>query len=197
MALLEDTKLLSDVECEAYDVLYFAGGHGAMWDFADNDDLHTVIREMYESGRVVSAVCPGTAALRNVRLSNGEYLIAGKQGTGFAHRDETIAGAKRFVPVQLEKRLKDRGMIYSSARLSLGGHAVADERLVTGQKPNSAKETAQKTCKPSVFNRPNPDPGADGVLPPADRDPRGEAPRPSVNGDAAASPGRHGISANT
>ena len=55
-----------------------------MWDFVDNDELHTLIREMYESGRVVSAVCHGTAALQNARLSNGDFLIDGKKGTGFA-----------------------------------------------------------------------------------------------------------------
>lgn len=147
MALLEDTKRLSDVDLGDYDVLYFAGGHGAMWDFADNDELHTAIREMYESDRVVSAVCHGTAALQNVRLSNGEFLIDGKKGTGFAYRDETIAGVRRFVPYNLEKRLKDRGMSYSKALLPLGGHTVADERLVTGQNPNSATETAQKTLE--------------------------------------------------
>ena len=147
MALLEDTRPVSEVAWEDYDVLYFAGGHGAMWDFADDDELQALIREMYESGRVVSAVCHGTAALQNVRLSNGEYLIAGKRGTGFAYFDERIGGVKRFVPYNLESRLKDRGMIYSKARLPLAGHTVVDDRLITGQNPNSAAETAQKTLE--------------------------------------------------
>ena len=102
MSLLENTKSLSDVNWHEYDVLYFAGGHGAMWDFADNEELHTLTRDMYEGGKVVSAVCHGTSALQNVRLSNGEYLIHGKKGTGFAYFDETIAGVKRFVPYNLE-----------------------------------------------------------------------------------------------
>ena len=147
MSLPENTRPISDVDWEEYDVLYFAGGHGAMWDFADNEELQTLIREMYEAGRVVSAVCHGTAALQNVRLSNGEFLIAGKKGTGFAYLDETIAGVRRFVPYNLEKRLKDRGMIYTKAAFPLAGHAVVDERLITGQNPNSATRTAQRTLE--------------------------------------------------
>ena len=147
MALLDNTRSLSDVNWEDYDVLYFAGGHGAMWDFADDDQLQALVRQMHESGRVIAAVCHGTAALQNVRLDNGEFLVAGKRGTGFAYFDERIGGVKRFVPYNLESRLKDRGMIYSKARLPLAGHTVVDDRLITGQNPNSATETAQKTLE--------------------------------------------------
>jgi len=154
MSLLENTRSISDVDWQQYDVLYFAGGHGAMWDFADNEELHTLIREMYEAGKAVSAVCHGTAALQDVRLSNGEFPIADKRGTGFAYLDETIAGVKRFVPYNLEQRLKDRGMIYSKAALPLAGHAMVDERLITGQNPNSARRTAQKTLEAIGVNAP-------------------------------------------
>ena len=147
MALLDDTRRVSDIELADYDVLYFAGGHGAMWDFADSDELQAVVREMYESGRVVSAVCHGTAALQNVRLSDGEFLIAGKKGTGFAYFDEKIAGVKKLVPYNLQSRLEGRGMIYSKARIPLGGHTVVENRLITGQNPNSATETAQATLE--------------------------------------------------
>ncbi len=143
MTLLEDTKSLSEVEWAEYDIVYFAGGHGAMWDFAESKDLHARTAEMYESGKVVSAVCHGVAALTNVRLSNGKHMIEGKKGTGFAYLDETIAGVKRHVPYNLEKRLKEKGLKYSKALLPLMGHAVADGMLVTGQNPNSATKTAQ------------------------------------------------------
>jgi putative intracellular protease/amidase len=147
MSLLENTKSISDVDWNDYDVLYFAGGHGAMWDFADNDELHSLIRDMYEGGKVISAVCHGTAALQNVKLSNGEYLIRGKKGTGFAYFDERVGGVIPFVPYNLEKRLKERGMIYSKSRIPLKGHTVADGRLITGQNPNSATQTAKKTLE--------------------------------------------------
>lgn len=147
MSLLEDTKSISDIDVQDYDIIYFAGGHGAMWDFADNKRLNSITREMYEGGKVVSAVCHGLSALQNVKLSNGEYLIKGKKGTGFAYFDETIAGVKKFVPYNLQQRLKDRGMIYSKAFFPLAGHTVVDGNLVTGQNPNSATETALKALK--------------------------------------------------
>ena len=157
MALLEDTRPVTDVDWEQYDVLYFAGGHGAMWDFADNDDLHSLIRQMYESGRVVSAVCHGTAALQNATLSDGSYLVAGKRGTGFAYFDERIAGVKKLVPYNLERRLKDRGMSYTKARLPLARHTVVDDRLITGQNPNSATETAEMTLQAIGADRMHPE----------------------------------------
>lgn len=147
MALLEDTKSISDVDWNEYDVVYFAGGHGAMWDFAENKDLNLRTAQMYESGKVVSAVCHGVAALQNVQLSDGKHLIDGKKGTGFAFLDETIAGVKRLVPYNLEKRLKDKGLKYSKALVPLMAHTVVDGRLITGQNPNSATETARKTLE--------------------------------------------------
>lgn len=147
MTLLDDTKSVSEVDWNDYDVVYFAGGHGAMWDFAENEDLQTRTAEMYENGKVISAVCHGVAALQNVRLSNGKHLIDGKKGTSFAYLDETIAGVKRHVPYNLEKRLKDKGLKYSKALVPLMGHTVVDDRLITGQNPNSATETARKTLE--------------------------------------------------
>lgn len=104
-------------------------------------------REMYESGRVVAAVCHGTAALQNARLSNGDFLIAGKKGTGFAYFDERIAAVRRLVPCIFQSRLEDRGMIYSKARLPLAGHTVVEDRLITGQSPNSSTKTAQRALE--------------------------------------------------
>ena len=147
MAKLENTKSLAEVDWKTYDLLYFAGGHGAMWDFADNVKLNTLTREMYEGDRIISAVCHGVAALQNVRLSNGEYLIKGKKGTGYPYFDETLAGVKRFVPYNLQKKLKERGMIYSKALLPLMKHTVVDGQLITGQNPNSTTKTAQKALE--------------------------------------------------
>lgn len=147
MALLEDTKSISEINIEDYDILYFAGGHGAMWDFADNEQLKSITRDMYESGKIVAAVCHGLSALQNVKLSNGEYLVNGKKGTGFAYFDETIAGVKKFVPYNLQKRLQNRGMKYSKAFLPLAGHTVVDGNLITGQNPNSATKMARQALE--------------------------------------------------
>lgn len=151
MALLENTKGISEVNYLNYDIVFFAGGHGAMWDFADNHRLQELTRRMYESGKVVSAVCHGVAALQNVKLSSGEYLIKGKRGTGFPYFDESIAGVKKYVPYNLQQRLKDRGMLYSKALIPLQNHVVVDDRLVTGQNPNSTTMTARKALE--VLNK--------------------------------------------
>lgn len=147
MSLLNNTLSLKEINPKEYDVLYFAGGHGAMWDFANNKDLHQLTRKMYEDNKIVSAVCHGVAALQNVKLSNGNYLIEGKKGTGFPYFDEALAGVKKYVPYNLQKVLKERGMIYSKAFFPLAGHTVVDGKLVTGQNPNSATETAQKVLE--------------------------------------------------
>ncbi|MEM7438690.1 MAG: type 1 glutamine amidotransferase domain-containing protein [Pseudomonadota bacterium] len=142
MALLENTKSISDVDWSCYDIVFFAGGHGAMWDFAENNELHALTAEAFENGKIISAVCHGNAVLPEVKLSNGKHLIEGKKGTGFSYFDETIAGVKKLVPYNMEKRLKDAGMKYSKAFLPLGGHTVVDGNLITGQNPNSTTKTA-------------------------------------------------------
>jgi len=147
MAMLENTKSIADVDWSTYDVVFFAGGHGAMWDFAENQELHARTAEVFESGRIVSTVCHGAAVLPRVRLRNGKYMIDGKKGTGFAFFDETIAGVKKLVPYNMEKRLKDRGLKYSKAFLPLAGHTVVDGNLITGQNPNSTTATAQAVVK--------------------------------------------------
>lgn len=147
MAMLDATKSISDVNWDTFDVVFFAGGHGAMWDFAENSELQAKTARFYESGKVLSAVCHGVAALQDVRLSNGKHLIDGKRGTGFAFFNEGIAGVKRLVPYNMEQRLKDHGLKYSKALIPLAGHTVVDGRLITGQNPNSTSETARKTLE--------------------------------------------------
>lgn len=143
MALLDNTPALGSLNWDEYDVIYLAGGHGAMWDFAEDPTLHRLIAQSYEQGKVVAAVCHGVAGLMNVRLSSGRYLLDGKRGTGFAYFDETIAGVKHLVPYNLQAGLKERGMRYSKALLPLMSHVVRDGQLITGQNPNSATGTAK------------------------------------------------------
>lgn len=152
VALLENTRAITEVNWDDYDAACFAGGHGAMWDFAEDSVLHDKTALFFESGKTVSAVCHGVAALLNVRLSNGKHLIDGKKGTGFSYFDEGIAGVKRLAPFNLERRLKDHGLKYSKALIPLAGHTVADGQLITGQNPNSARETAEKTLAAIMKN---------------------------------------------
>nr|WP_320133622.1 DJ-1/PfpI family protein [uncultured Holophaga sp.] len=131
----------SEVKPGAYDAIYFAGGHGVMWDFPDDAALQGLTRAIYEQGGVVGAVCHGPAALVNVKLSDGRYLVAGRKVAGFTNAEETRVGRSAVVPFLLESRLRERGAQVSTAPL-FQPHVEVSGRLVTGQNPASARGVA-------------------------------------------------------
>ncbi len=126
------------VDAGKYSVIYFAGGHGTMWDFPAADDILQIANTIYEKGGIVSAVCHGPSGLLNIKDSRGNILIAGKKVTGFANMEENIVMKKSIVPFLLEDELKKRGAVYSKAFLPFVSHVVTDGRIVTGQNPGSA-----------------------------------------------------------
>jgi len=144
-AKLESSLRLEDLR-EAYDAYFVVGGHGVMWDLADNQPLATLLAKAYENGKVVAAVCHGPAALVNVRLSNGKPLIAQRRVTGFSNAEEEAVGLAKVVPFALETELRERGGKYESGAL-WQPFAVRDERLVTGQNPASSALAAQQTLE--------------------------------------------------
>ncbi|MEU1458074.1 type 1 glutamine amidotransferase domain-containing protein [Streptomyces avermitilis] len=120
-----------------YAVIYFVGGHGAMWDFPSNEHLEVITRTIYENGGVVSAICHGQAALVNIRGTDGKYFVAGKRLTSFSYEGEIERGLEKIVPFSLQHALEERGAHYTSAA-GRAPHVVADGRLVTGQNPASS-----------------------------------------------------------
>lgn len=145
-------KLNSTLKPEAvaanhYQIIYFAGGHGAMWDFPDNEKLQTITRQIYERGGMVAAVCHGVAGLLNVKLSDDTYLIDGKRMTGFSNWEEKLAGLSQEVPFLLEDQLVKRNADYYKAILPFVRYIKVDERLVTGQNPKSARKVGQKVLE--------------------------------------------------
>ncbi len=142
MVLLQNTPSIHDVDWSQYDAVFFAGGHGAMWDFAENAALHALTVSHYERGGLLATVCHGAAVLPALRLRSGAPLIAGKRGTGFAYFDETVAGVRKLVPYNMQARLTEAGMTYSKAFLPLAKHVVVDGQLITGQNPNSTQAVA-------------------------------------------------------
>lgn len=141
--LLKHTKSLSEVEAQNFDVVYLAGGHGTMYDFPNDTTLQNIIRNQYESGKIVAAVCHGVGGLLNVKLSNGEYLIKDKTITGFNWFEETLARRKKEVPFNLEKSLIERGSNYKKAFIPMTSKVLVDGNLITGQNPFSSKEIAK------------------------------------------------------
>jgi putative intracellular protease/amidase len=141
--LLKNSTSLSEVSEQQFDAVYLAGGHGTMYDFPDNTNLQNIIREHYETDKIVSAVCHGVGGLLNVKLSNGEYLIKDKTMTGFSWFEESVANRKKEVPFNLEAELKERTSNYKKALIPMTSKVVVDGNLVTGQNPFSSKEIAK------------------------------------------------------
>lgn len=144
MALLKDTQKPSDINWQDYDVIYYTGGHGVMWDFLDNSELHAITAKMFENGKIVSSVCHGYCGLLNIKLSNGKHLIEGKKITGFSWNEEKLAMVADKVPYNAEATAKEKGAAYDKALVPFLSHVVADGNLITGQNPASAKATAEK-----------------------------------------------------
>ncbi len=144
MNRLGNTLSPQQVDARDYAAIYFAGGHGVMWDFPEDAGLQALSRAIYEAGGVVSAVCHGVVALLNLRLSDGRLLIEGKRVTGFSNEEETLAGLDPHVPFLTETALKQVGAVYEHASAPWLPFAVSDARVVTGQNPASGGEVARQ-----------------------------------------------------
>ena len=134
---IANTLTPQQVNPDDYCAIYYAGGHGVMWDFADNSALADICAKIYENGGVVAAVCHGPAGLINVVLSNGEKLVAGKRLVSFTNREEDINGTSPIVPYMLENALLDAGCTFEQQK-PWSDFTVEDQRLITGQNPMSA-----------------------------------------------------------
>ena len=139
---LRTTARPAHVRAEDYAAIFYAGGHGVMWDFPENAELAELAAQIYAQGGVVAAVCHGPAGLVNIRLRDGSYLVAGKTIATFTNEEEAAVGLTDVVPFLLETRLRERGALISKAANFVAHHAVS-ERLVTGQNPASALPVAE------------------------------------------------------
>ncbi|WP_075258213.1 type 1 glutamine amidotransferase domain-containing protein [Herbaspirillum camelliae] len=141
-AATENTLAPSQVDPEAYAAIFYAGGHATMWDFPGNVELAAIAARIYERGGVAAAVCHGPAGLVNVKLSDGRYLVDGKDVSAFTDDEERAVGLVDTVPFLLADVLDERGARHIPAP-NFQGHVVVSERLVTGQNPTSAKGVAE------------------------------------------------------
>jgi putative intracellular protease/amidase len=145
MALLESTPRLADLDWDAYDALMVAGGQAPMFTFRDNADLKRAIAHFYEAEKPTAAYCHGTAALVDVKLADGSYLVAGKTVTGFANIEEDYGDAfvgQTIMPWRVEDVLRARGANYIQGGL-FKAFVVRDGRLITGQQQYSSRKVAQ------------------------------------------------------
>ncbi|MGE7717695.1 type 1 glutamine amidotransferase domain-containing protein [Priestia megaterium] len=144
MKELNNSKKLSDVNSDDYNVIYFTGGHGTMWDFPNSPEIQDISQRIYENGGIVSAVCHGVGALLNIKDSTGQRLIQGKKVTGYSNTEEKLVKAMGKIPFRLEEALKEAGGLYKKSLLPFTSYTRVDGRIISGQNPQSTKEVAEK-----------------------------------------------------
>jgi putative intracellular protease/amidase len=131
---------------EDYAAIFYAGGHGTMWDFADHPELARMGGAIYDRGGVVGAVCHGPAGLVNIKLADGTYLVAGKNVAAFTNEEESAVKLEKVVPFSLQDKLVERGAKHQAAP-KFDAKVVVDGRLVTGQNPASATGVGEEMVK--------------------------------------------------
>lgn len=139
---LKHTKKLSEVNQADYDAVFYPGGHGPLWDLANDKNSIALIESFYTNNKPVAFVCHAPGVLKDVKI-NGEYLVKGKKVTGFANTEEEAVGLTKVVPFLLEDELQKNGASYSKGA-DWGAYAVEDGLLITGQNPASSKLVAEK-----------------------------------------------------
>lgn len=137
-----DTVTPDTIDASQFDVVFFVGGHGAMWDLPGDERLAGIAADVFDAGGVVSAVCHGPAGLVDVVLGDGTHLVAGRDVAAFTNSEEKASDTFEVVPFLLEDRLRERGATHHSAP-DFEEKVVTDGRLVTGQNPASATGVAE------------------------------------------------------
>ena len=145
-AELASTKVLSEIDPGDYDAVFYPGGHGPLWDLAEDATSKSIIETTLAADKPVALVCHAPAVLKNVTATDGGPLVKGRKVTGFTNEEEEAVGLTDVVPFLLEDVLKEQG-----AEFSEGGtfkpHVVTDGKLITGQNPPSSEPAAEALLK--------------------------------------------------
>jgi len=148
MTKLNNTIATADIDAKSYDGIFVVGGKGAMFDLPKDKALQTLIADIYQQQGSVAAVCHGPAALVDVKLKDGSYLVANKKINSFTNVEEKLFGQKWLSSFEfmLEDKLTERGAKFQSSEIMLS-HVAVDERLITGQNPTSTVDVALELVK--------------------------------------------------
>ena len=139
---LAQTIMISSVSADDYDAVFYPGGHGPLWDLAEDPNSINLIDAVYAAGKIVAAVCHGPAVFRHTKAPDGSPLVKGKSVTGFSNAEEAAVGLTDVVPFLVEDMLKENGGVYSKAA-NWQPHVVVYGNLITGQNPASAEDGAK------------------------------------------------------
>ena len=141
-AALAHTARLATVSGEGYDAVFYPGGHGPLWDLAEDAHSIQLIEAMSAAGKTVAAVCHAPAVFRHTRAADGQPLVKGRHVTGFTNSEEDAAQLSQIVPFLVQDMLVENGGKYSKGP-DWQPHVVTDSKLVTGQNPASSLAAAQ------------------------------------------------------
>jgi len=145
-AQLANTVRLDRVSQADFDTVFYPGGHGPLWDLAEDRTSIGLIESFIGAGKPVALVCHAPGVLRHVKAANGQPLVQGKQVTGFTNSEEAAVQLIEIVPFLVEDELKAKGGLYSKSE-DWSSHVVSDGLLITGQNPGSSKEAANLLLK--------------------------------------------------
>ena len=138
---LANTVKLADVSAEDFDAVFYPGGHGPLWDLAEDRSSIALIESMYAAGKPVAAVCHAPAVFKHTKTSEGSPLVEGKSVTGFSNSEEDAVQLTEIVPFLVEDELKAKGGNYSKGD-DWHPYALTDGNLITGQNPASSELAA-------------------------------------------------------
>ena len=140
--VLANTIKLADVSAADFDAVFYPGGHGPLWDLAEDTSSIALVEAMFASGKPVAAVCHAPGVLRHPKASDGTSVVQGKTVTGFTNSEEEAVGLTEIVPFLVEDILKENGGKYSKGE-DWHPHVVTDGLLITGQNPASSEPAAK------------------------------------------------------
>ncbi len=140
------TRKLRNIDYNTFDAVFFPGGYGLLTDLASDQFVVKLIKDFYETNRPIAMVCHAPAILRDVKLSNGKFLVEGKNLTGFKDAEDAEIELDKHLLFSLEQELKGRGANYKSVA-NWEPNVVVDGALMTGQSPASAAPLAVKLAE--------------------------------------------------
>jgi putative intracellular protease/amidase len=144
--LLANTLPLAAIKPADFDAIFYPGGHGPLWDLADDKQSISLIETFYSEGRPLGLVCHAPGVLRHTKNVDGGPLVKGKRVTGFSNSEEEAVQLTKVVPFSVEDMLKELGGQYTKGA-DWGSHIEVDENLITGQNPASSEAVANEMIK--------------------------------------------------
>jgi len=143
---LKNAQKLETIDSDKYAAVYMPGGHGAMFDLAEDKVVKETLAKFADAGKVISAVCHGPASLVGVKLKNGKYLVEGKKLTSFTNSEEDEVQKSDKMPFMLESKLIEQGAAFQ-AKGNWADNVVVDGNLITGQNPSASASIADAIIK--------------------------------------------------